>query len=227
MLRRLLSSLAIAAGLFVGYQWATWPEVGDLATGRPETSAFIERHKRESGGRTLHIWAPYPEISDALKQAVVVAEDIDFFGHDGFAVGEMRIAVRQSLEEGRELRGASTITQQLAKNLWLTPSRNPWRKVKEVLLTIQLERNLTKRRILELYLNVAQFGPDVFGAEAAARTFYEVPAANLNERQAAELAAGLPQPRSWNPESSSRGYRNRVEIIRRRMRRARWILKEL
>ncbi|MCP4201506.1 MAG: monofunctional biosynthetic peptidoglycan transglycosylase [bacterium] len=227
MLRRLLLSLAVIAGSFVVYQWATWPEVDDLAAGDPTTSAFIERHNRKSGGRALHTWAPYADIAPSLKHAVLVAEDIDFFSHRGFAVEEMRIALRESLDEGRKLRGASTITQQLAKNLWLSPSRNPWRKVKEIVLTNQLEGSLSKRRILELYLNVAQFGPDVFGAEAAARHFYGVSAARLTVRQAAELAAGLSRPGSWNPNSSSRGYRHRVEIIRTRMRRARWVLREL
>jgi len=219
--------LVIAVCLLAAWQWLTWPDVAALADSDPASSAFIELHRRESNGRTAHGWVAYEQISVSLKHAVLVSEDINFFGHEGFAVEEMRIAVRETLEEGRKLRGASTITQQLAKNLWLSPSRNPWRKVKEVLLTWQLERRLSKRRILELYLNVAQFGPDTFGAEASAQTFFGISAARLSGRQAAKLAAGLSRPGSWNPDSTSRAYRKRVELLRGRMRSAQWILKEL
>jgi monofunctional biosynthetic peptidoglycan transglycosylase len=225
--RRLAIALGILAAAFVLYQWLTWPDLAELASGGSTTSVFIERHRRQAEGRTLHSWVPYEAISDALKQAVLVAEDIDFFGHRGFAIAEVKIAVRETLKEGRRLRGASTITQQLAKNLWLSPSRSPWRKIKELMLTRQLEQELSKRRILELYLNVAQFGPDVFGAEAAAQTYYGIPAARLSAHQAAELAAGLSRPSSWNPQSSSNGYRRRVEIIKGRMREAEWILRQL
>lgn len=227
MLRRLLPSLAIAVALFVVYQWATWPDVAAVARSDPASSAFIERHRRQSNGRTFHSWVPYPEISDSLKHAVLVAEDIGFFSHRGFAIDEIRLAVRESLEDGRKLRGASSITQQVAKNLWLSPSRSPWRKVKEILLTRQLERRLSKQRILEIYLNVAQFGPDVFGAEAAARTFFGTSAGRLDENQAAALAAGLSRPGSWNPDTDSKGYRDRVTLIRGRMRRAHWLRKHI
>jgi monofunctional biosynthetic peptidoglycan transglycosylase len=227
VVRRLLWSLVIATSLFLVYQWIAWPDVDRLADSDPRTSAFIERHRRTTEGPILHVWVPYAAISDDLKLAVLVAEDIGFFSHRGFAIDEVRIALRQSIREGRELRGASTISQQLVKNLWLSPSRNPWRKVKELLLTRQLERALSKRRILELYLNLAQFGPEVFGAEAAARHFYGVPADRITARRAAELAAGLPRPRTWNPRSDSGGYRRRVDLIRARMRQARWLLKEI
>src|SRR5438034_9445974 len=111
----------------------------------------------------------------------------------------MREAMTEALEERKLPRGASTITQQLAKNLWLSPSRSPLRKVKEGVLTWQLERALSKRRIFELYLNVAQFGPGVYGAEAAARRYFRKPAAELTADEAADLAAGLPRPRAWHP----------------------------
>ena len=139
-----------------------------------------------------------------------MAEDIGFFDHRGFAVEEIKEAVRGAVEEGKALRGASTITQQLAKNLWLSPSRNPWRKVEEAILTWQLERHLEKRRIFELYLNVVELGPGVYGAEAAARRYFEKPAGALREAEAAELAASLPNPSAWHPGSESRAYRWRV-----------------
>ena len=123
---------------------------------------------------------PYARISPELKLAVLVAEDIDFFSHHGFAVAEMKKAVQEAWEEGEMPRGASTLTQQLAKNLWLSPSRNPLRKLKEALLTRSLEKHLAKRRILELYLNVVEFAPGVYGAEAAAQRFFGKPAAGLS-----------------------------------------------
>ncbi len=227
MLRRVLLALVLSSSLVAAWQWLTWPDVAALAETNPTTTAFIDRHRRESGKRPDQTWVTYAGISPTLKHAVLVAEDIGFFSHRGFELEELRTAVRQSLETKRPLRGASTITQQLAKNLWLSPSRNPWRKAKEIQLTRQLERHLSKRRILELYLNVAQFGPDQFGAEAASRAFFGISATRLSERQAAQLAAGLSRPRSWNPSSDSRGYRHRVEVLRVRMRRSRWILKEL
>src|SRR6266571_1295103 len=126
----------------------------------------------------------------------------------------------QALEERKIPRGASTITQQLAKNLWLTPSRSPLRKAREGVLTWQLERALSKRRILELYLNVVEFGPGVYGAEAAGRRYFGKPAAELDEDEAAQLAAALPKPRAWHPGVKTPSYRRYVENIRRRMDRA-------
>ena len=128
-----------------------------------------------------------------------MAEDINFFTHHGFDLGEIGKVVDAAMADGELQRGASTLTQQLAKNLWLSPSRNPLRKVKEAILTWQLERTLPKRRILELYLNVAEFGPGIFGAEAAARRYFGKPAAALDAAESAQLAASLPNPRRWHP----------------------------
>ena len=128
--------------------------------------------------------------------------------------------------EGRP-RGASTVTQQLAKNLWLSPSRNPLRKLKEALLTRQLEHDLGKRRILELYLNVVEFGPGIFGAEAAAEHYFGLTAAELAPPEAAALAAGLPKPSAWHPGSPSKAYRRRVGILESRMEKARFLLRLL
>jgi len=158
---------------------------------------------------------------------VIVAEDIDFFSHHGFATEEMKQALRDAWEDKELPRGASTLTQQLAKNLWLTPSYNPLRKVKEALLTRALESKLDKRRILELYLNVVEFGPGVYGAEAAARRYFGVSAAALDEQQAAALAGGLPKPSQWHPGSTSRVYLRRVQRIVGRMQKASWVYGEL
>ena len=207
-------------------------DVAALARTNPESTSFVERwRERERRAGRPAAGAPrfvhYARISDELKVAVVAAEDIDFFSHDGFATGEMRKAVTEAWEERELPRGASTITQQLAKNLWLSPSYNPLRKVKEAILTWQLERALEKRRILDLYLNVAEFGPGVYGAEAAARRYFGKSAAGLSPAEAAQLAAGLPRPSSWHPGAKSRGYQRRVASIQRRMAKARWVLREV
>ena len=228
--RRLLYAAAGVAALAAAWaihELVTWPDVAALADANPETTAFIERYRRQSGSEPEQRWVPYGRISGHLKLAVLVAEDIEFFDHDGFSRHEMKQALKDALEEGKPLRGASTLTQQLAKNLWLSPSRNPWRKVKEALLTRQLENRLSKHRILEIYLNVVELGPGVYGAEAAARKYFGTSAAALGEREAAALAAALPRPRSWHPGSGSRTAERRAARILGRMRRAGWLRQSL
>ena len=222
--------LALAAG--VGYELVTWPDVAALATTNPRTTAFIARYQsreRRAGrsGQVAWRWVPYGAISSHLKRAVLVGEDIDFFSHSGFAAAEIRNALERAWDDKELPRGASTLTQQVAKNLWLRPSYNPLRKVKEAILTRQLEHRLTKRRILEIHLNVAEFGPGIYGAEAAARRYFGVAAAALSEEQAAQLAAGLPKPSQWHPGSNSRVYQKRVRILRSRMVKAAWLWKEI
>lgn len=225
----LLAALGLLS-IFLLAEALTWPDVTRLATENPKTTAFIERYKeseRAAGrsGEVRRTWVPYERISPHLKRAVLVAEDIDFFSHRGFATDEMKRALEKAWAEKELPRGASTLSQQLAKNLWLSPSRNPLRKVKEALLTRQLETHLSKRRILEIYLNVAEMGPGIYGAEAATRHWFGIPAAGLTERQAAQLAALLPRPKTWNPWHESRAYTRRVETILRRMRKADWLWK--
>lgn len=217
---------------FFLYEAATWPDVARYAHEMPKSTAFIERYReRASGaGKPASVaWQPVPygRISPELKLAVLVAEDIDFFSHHGFAVAELKKAVAEAWEEGEMPRGASTLSQQLAKNLWLSPSRNPLRKVKEALLTRSLEKHLEKRRILELYLNVVEFAPGVYGAEAAARRFFGKPAAALSRHEAAALAGGLPKPSSWHPGATSKVYLRRVERIAGRIERAAWLRGEI
>lgn len=213
--------------VFALYQWITWPDVEALVETDPTSSAFIDAYKRKVGADPQWQWVPYSRISNHLKHAVVVAEDMDFFSHEGFAWEEIKKAVEEARAEKGIPRGASTISQQVAKNLWLSPSRNPWRKAKEAWLTKQLEEHLEKRRILEIYLNVAQFGPGIYGAEAAARHYYGKPAANLSAREAAALASGLPQPSNWHPQSDSKTYQRRVNTIYGRMRQSGWVRGEL
>jgi monofunctional biosynthetic peptidoglycan transglycosylase len=230
--RRVAIGVLAALGGFAIFEWATWPDVAALARTMPPTTAFVERFRerqREAGKSDRVAWTPvaYARIAADLKVATLVSEDIDFFSHDGFAVAEMKKALTDAWAEGEAPRGASTITQQLAKNLWLSPTRNPWRKVKEALLTRALERHLEKRRILELYLNVAEFGPGIYGAEAAARRYYGVAAAALSAQQSAALAGSLPKPSKWHPGAASRVYLSRVARILRRMDKARWLYGEI
>ncbi len=163
----------IALG-WIAWQWFTWPDVKDLVDNNPETTAFIELYRNggsRSENRTVDWrWVPYGEISSHLKRAVIVAEDARFFTHHGFATEEIRAAIAQAVERGETPRGASTLTQQLAKNLWLSPTRNPLRKLSEAALTIHLEESVPKRRLLEIYLNVVEFGTGIYGAEAAAHS---------------------------------------------------------
>ena len=217
--------VAVAAVLIpVVYAVTLWPDVARLASEPPGHTAFMRAYLERREGRPdlaplRHHWVSLPEISVHAQRAVVAAEDMEFFYHGGFSKSEVRAAIQEALR-GDELRGASTITQQLAKNLWLSPSRNPLRKVREAVLTMRLEKELTKRRILEIYLNVVELGPGIYGAEAAARHYFDRSAAGLTERQAAMLAASLPRPSSWHPGGPSGAYARYVEDILRRMARA-------
>lgn len=233
--RRLLRILLVLLLAWIGWEIATWPDVAALKERRPKTTAFIEKYKH--GGLLGRLkgeerevewkWVSYSRISSNLKRAVLVSEDIRFFSHKGFDDTEIRAALEDAWEDKELPRGASTLTQQLAKNLWLSASYNPLRKVKEAILTRQLEKELPKKRILEIYLNVVEFGPGIYGAEAAARHYYGKSCRSLTEKQAAELAASLPRPKSWHPGSNSRSYQRKVRSIQRRMSKARWLRREV
>jgi monofunctional biosynthetic peptidoglycan transglycosylase len=230
---RALLGLALAVlAVWLAYEAWTWPDVAALARRNPTTTAFIAQYRetQRAAGRDARVdwtWTPYAAISPHVKRAVLVAEDINFFSHHGFELTEIRNVLGQVIEEGELRRGASTITQQLARNLWLSPSRNPIRKVKEAILTWQLERRLDKQRILELYLNVAEFGRGVYGVGAASRRYFGKPAADLGPEEAARLAASLPNPTAWHPGSASRAYAEHVARIQRRMAKAEFLWKQI
>lgn len=220
--RVLLGVCLFAAVALAARAWMRWPDVRQLAAGNPV--GFAAGDGGATPGRP--IWVGLRDISPHLMRAVVVAEDIEFFSHHGFSWSEIRSAFAEASAGGRP-RGASTITQQLAKNLWLSPDRSLWRKIREAALTIDLERSLSKRRILELYLNVVPFGPGVIGAEAAARVYFGKAPLFLTEREAAMLAAGLSRPSLWNPTTTSDAYRARVELILRRMANAEFLWRHI
>jgi monofunctional glycosyltransferase len=190
-----LGALALLAAL-----WVKLPDPSVVRASNPRTTAVIEQRRAEARAhrRALRVhqtWVGLDRISTALVHAVIASEDARFYAHGAFDWKEVEAAADDSLRSGRALRGASTLTQQLAKNLWLGTDRSAWRKAKEAVLAVKLERAVPKRRILALYLNVAEWGDGVFGAEAAARTRFGVSAADLSPAQAALLAAMLPAPR--------------------------------
>jgi monofunctional biosynthetic peptidoglycan transglycosylase len=219
--RRLVATLAFLAAS-VAYVYLTVPDVRPLRSEPPETTAFMELRARQAeanGERPRHVqeWRGYDRISSSLKRAVLVAEDSAFWDHEGIDLEQIRESIEINLEQRAVARGASTITQQLAKNLYLSPSRNPYRKLKELFIARRLEAELSKRRILELYLNVIEWGDGIYGAEAAARTYFGKPASALTAEEAALLAGAIINPRVLNPRNPSRRLRARQRLILRRM----------
>ncbi len=214
----------LAAMVAVAWVHVSSIDVAALATHDPGPTALMrqrEREAREQGKPWSPAWrrVPYERISPHLRRAVLIAEDDAFYSHDGLDWNEIKASARKDLHEMRFARGGSTITQQLAKNLWLGTSRTPWRKFEEVLLALKLERTLSKKRIFELYLNVIEWGDGTFGAEAAARRWFHVPASALSARQSVRLAAVIINPRRFSPVEPPRRIERRVRMIASRMRR--------
>jgi monofunctional biosynthetic peptidoglycan transglycosylase len=231
VLRKALIALLFVAILFGLFEIVTWPDVGALGTHPPATTAFMERRRAElrAAGKddtVTYRFVPYGRISPYLRRAVLVAEDDTFYEHDAIDVKGIEAAIQRDLKNGKLTHGGSTITQQLAKNLYLSPSRNPFRKLKEYFLARSLERHLTKKRILELYLNVVELGERLYGAEAAARFYFHESAASLAPSQAALLAGCLPNPRLMNPENPNKRLRWRQRMILSRMHRWGYLLEE-
>jgi monofunctional biosynthetic peptidoglycan transglycosylase len=194
---------------YFAWIWLSLPDVSHLARENPKETALM----RERGEKRIQLWVPIGQISEPLVQAVLMGEDAGFYGHGGFDLHEIRDAFERNWEEGRTVRGASTITQQLAKNLFLSTERSYSRKIEEAILTLRLEEALSKKRILEIYLNVIEWGDGVYGAEAASRTVFGVSAANLGPAQASLLAAMIPSPIRLNPCKSPKQLRTRQERI--------------
>jgi monofunctional biosynthetic peptidoglycan transglycosylase len=188
----------------------------------PESTAFmrmrLERLREERpDARLIYQWVPYRAISPHLKRAVIAAEDSRFVQHDGFDWDGIRKAYEKNVREGELVAGGSTITQQLAKNLLLSGERSWWRKAQEAAITVMIELIMDKRRILELYLNVIEWGDGVFGAEAAARHHFGISAAELGPEQAARLAAMVPSPRRYGPGDNTAYLQRRTQVLLARM----------
>jgi monofunctional biosynthetic peptidoglycan transglycosylase len=189
----------------------------------PSSTAFMNARlevmqEKNPDAQLKHKWVDYDKISNHLKRAVVASEDSKFKHHEGFDWEGIEKAYEKNLKKGKLVAGGSTISQQLAKNLFLSSSRTPWRKGEEVIITFMLEKMMSKRRILEIYLNVIEWGNGVFGAEAAARHYYNTSAINLGKTQAAKLAAIIPQPRFYDDHRSTRYLNRRTATIQARMR---------
>jgi monofunctional glycosyltransferase len=228
--KRILLGLVLMLFVWLGYEVITYPDVAVLALDNPKSTAWIEMRERDARSdgkkpRRFQVWKRLNLISANLKNAVLIAEDAAFFQHEGLDYNEIREAVKINAEKMEFARGASTITQQLAKNLYLSPSKNPLRKIKELLLTFSLERHLTKKRIFEIYLNVIEWGDGIYGAEAAARTYYGKSCSELSDQEAAALAAVIINPRRYSPVEPNRRIRNRTAMIKARMEKYRYYTK--
>ncbi len=225
MIKRIL--LLGLAALFVGIvinsgMYFFYPNVNKLKKENPSKTAFMEFREEEwrDEGKDISInqkWVRLSRISPLVIKAVIISEDDKFWRHEGFDYEALQKAFEEDLKKRRFQVGGSTISQQLAKNLYLSPSKNPIRKIKEAILTWRIEKALSKKRIIELYLNVAEWGEGIFGIEAASRKYYGKPASALSAQEAATLAAVLPNPRRYNPLGLSKYVRNRSERIYRIM----------
>jgi monofunctional glycosyltransferase len=217
------AAAALAAGfVYAAFIYLTLPDVRSLRTTNPQTTAFMQLRAREAraksaGPKQVQRWVPYSRISGQLKRAVLVAEDSGFWKHEGIEFEQMKESMEANIERLEFFRGGSTITQQLAKNLYLSPSKNPVRKVRELLIARRLEAELPKQRILELYLNLIEWGDGIWGAEAAARSYFGKSAAELGAQESALLAAAIINPRLLSPARPTARLRRRQQMIMRRM----------
>jgi monofunctional biosynthetic peptidoglycan transglycosylase len=220
--RLILFVLGLAIGLIVAYQIWIFVHVWWWVDHNPSTTAFMQSRlddmrEKKPQAKLAHQWVPYARISNHLKRAAIAAEDGKFLDHDGFDWEAIQKAHETNRKKGKVVVGGSTISQQLAKNLFLSGSRTPWRKAQEAVITVMLESLMTKRRILEIYLNVIEWGDGVFGAEAAARHYYGISAAQIGPEQAARLAAIIPRPRFYDRNRNTPWIARHTAIILGRM----------
>jgi monofunctional biosynthetic peptidoglycan transglycosylase len=222
VLKKLIFAILVA-GLLAGAAGVLWlylslPNVNYLKSQNPKTTALIDQRQREAQGsgkefKLRQTWVGFDSIPVLLKEAVRVAEDARFYEHEGIDYEEMNAAVKKNIEQGRWARGASTITQQLAKNLYLSTEKSLLRKLKEYFLAVRIERDLSKNRILHLYLNVIEFGPGIFGVEAAARQYFGKSVGQLSLEEIVRLTAVIPKPLVESPTRNSRWLKWRAGWI--------------
>jgi len=208
--------------VFLLFEIFTLPlfSIANLDTDNPKVTALMQQRKEEAKGKTLRIdyrWVPLSRIPKHVRRAVLIAEDARFYNHAGIDWHEVGESFETNWEEGRIVRGGSTITQQLAKNLYLSTSRDPIRKFKELLIAGMLEATLSKKRILELYLNIIEWGRGVFGIEAAAQRYFHKSARQLTRVEAASLAAVIPSPLRHKPTELTPFLEKKKEVILQRM----------
>ena len=220
--------LLLAADIAICF---VYPDVAVLKKKNPEKTSFMKYREKQWENKGLdkkikQKWVPFSRISPYVIKAVIIAEDDKFWRHEGFDFVAMQKAIEKDIKKKKFKVGGSTISQQLAKNLFLTPAKTPVRKIKEAIYTWRLERNISKKRIMELYLNVAEWGDALFGIEAAARKYYGKSASSLGPEEASRLATVLPNPIRFSPVGSSKYVRNRSALIYRIMVRRGIVIEE-
>jgi monofunctional glycosyltransferase len=220
-----LAAVPAIAFALIAHSYLVLPDVRPLRDDNPAVTALMQLRADQARAegrapRRVQRWVSYAHVSPDLRRAVLLAEDSAFWQHAGVDLEQVRESLEIDLERWSFARGASTITQQLAKNLYLSPSKNPLRKLTELAITRRLEAELSKRRILEIYLNVIEWGDGVYGVEAAARVYFHKSAAALGPDEAAMLAACIVNPRSMNPSRPSGRLVRRQRLILERMARA-------
>ena len=218
MIRKIIYIITAFAVIFSTFYVAVVPDVGRLKKKNPGKTSLMEYREKEwrKAGKKrqiFQVWTPISTMSPYLVKAVIIAEDDKFYSHEGFDYEAIQEALEKNIKAGRFRAGGSTITQQLAKNLYLTPEKSFLRKVKEALITWRLEEDISKRRILEVYLNVAEWGEGVFGAEAASLAYFGKPSSELTSMEAARLVSVLPNPRRYNPAGDQQFVLKRSEIV--------------
>lgn len=230
-MKRLPLFLLIAfAGITIAYLILV-PDISKLKKENPKETSLMEYRYEEwqrkgKKHRIKQIWVPLSSVSPYMAKAVLISEDDKFWCHEGFDYEAIKKAIEKDIKAGKFKFGGSTISQQLVKNLYLSPSKNPIRKLREAIITWRMEKVLSKKRILELYLNIVEWGEGIFGIEAAARHYYGKSASELSPEEAARLAAVLPNPRKYSPISDSRYVVNRSNLIYTIMVRRRIVVPE-
>ncbi len=219
-----IKSAFIAIGIWLVLEFATLPygQISDLKTANPGETAFMREHREQAERegkpfRKTQRWIPLSRIPKDAISAVIVAEDGTFWSNSGFDWFEFRESLEKNVKEGRAARGASTITQQLVKNLYLSSSKNPLRKLKEWVLTWYMDQRLSKQRILELYMNVIEWGRGIYGIEAASQVYFGKPASTLSREECARLAAVIPNPRRFRVDNETKYLQRRSQLILNRM----------
>ena len=217
LVRWFLTLLLLAVLACIAF-YSVYPDIARLKKKNPAKTAFMEYREREWRGRGKAVkiqkkWVSFSHISPYVVKAVIISEDDKFWSHKGFDFDAMEKALEKDLERGTFKFGGSTISQQLVKNLYLSPTKSPLRKLTEAVITWRMERTLSKRRILELYLNVVEWGEGVFGVQAASLAYFGKPAASLGPEEAARLAAVLPNPRRYKANGTDRFVQKRAQLI--------------
>ncbi len=222
LLRYCALALALVAMLFIAFQTYVAIKLWWWIDQAPSSTAFMRARlgvmqEADAAAKLQYAWVPYDKISSNLKRAIIVAEDAKFADHEGFDWEGIQKALEKNQRKGKVVAGGSTISQQLAKNLFLTGERSAIRKGEEALITVMMESILDKERIFEIYLNVIEWGDGIFGAEAAARHYFGVSASRLTREQSAKLAAIVPRPRFYDKNRNAPWLLRKTEIILRRM----------